>query len=198
MSIEQLSTAVKFVCFFTKDGEGVTGLTVTVDVWNPAGSEIVSAGSAPEIGDGLYSYTLASGSTGTEGEYLAVFKTAGDVDQAHLPSLWSIGRGGVEHLDADVSTRATPAQVTTIVGAVAGGGGSTEYTQNVTDDSDNPLDGVSVVVRTGTSVALTPSASGITDAFGNVTFMLDPGTYYVWCQRSGINFTNPTEIEVTA
>lgn len=216
---EQVSNAVTFAAFYTKDGAGVTGLTVTIDVWNPAGTEVVTAGSATEVGDGLYTYELASGSTGSAGEYLAVFKTAGDVDTAHLPSLWSIGRGGVENLDASVSsrladadysapdlsnldaavsTRATPAQVTTIVGAIAGGGGSTEYTQNVTDDDDNPLDGVSVVIRTGESAALTPTATGTTDAFGNATFQLDPGTYYVWCQRAGIDFTNPTEIEVTA
>ena len=101
-------------------------------------------------------------------------------------------------LDAAVSTRATPAQVVSAVAAVAGGGGSVSYTQNVTDNASNPLDGVSVTVRTGTSVALTPSASGTTNAFGNVTFMLDPGTYYIWCQRAGTNFTNPTAITVAA
>jgi hypothetical protein len=227
MSIEQLSTAVKFVAFFTNDGEGATGLTVTVDVRNPAGTEIVTAAAATEIGDGFYSYTLASGSTTTEGEYLAVFKTAGTVDQAHLPSLWVIGRGGVENLDAAVSTRnattpptaatirseidtnstkldaavstrATPAQVTVIVSAIAGGGGSVEYANTVEDDDGDPMDGVNVWVTTGDSPADNVVATGTTDAFGHFSFLLDPGTYYLWAQRAGHNFDNPTEIEVTA
>lgn len=219
MSIEQQGNALTFLAFYVESKLGKTGLTVTVDVYRN-GTEIVTAASASEIGDGLYSYSLASGSVNAEGLYAAIFKTATDtVDQQHVPSLWVVGAGGIENLDAAVSsrladadyaapdlsnldaavsTRATPAQVTTIVGAIAGGGGSVEYTQNVTDDSDNPLDGVAVTVRTGTSSALTPTATGVTDAFGNVTFMLDPGTYYVWCQRAGMNFTNPTSIEVTA
>jgi hypothetical protein len=196
MSIEQQGNALTFLAFYSEDGLGKTGLTVTIDVYRN-GSEIVTAGNATAVGDGLYSYTLASGSVNAEGLYAAVFKTATDtVDQQHIPSLWIVGKGGIENLDAAVSSRATPAQVTTIVGAIAGGGGSVEYTQNVTDDDDNPLDGVSVTVRTGPSSSLTPVATGLTDAFGNVTFMLDPGTYYVWCQRAGTNFTNPTEIEV--
>ena len=241
MSIEQQGNALTFLAFYVETKLGKTGLTVTVDVYR-AGSEIVTAASATEVGDGLYSYTLASGSVNAEGLYAAVFKTATDtVDQQHLPSLWIVGKGGIENLDAAVSTRtsgslanldaavssrnatapptaaairaeidsnstkldaatstrATPAQVASAVAAVAGGG-SVSYTQNVTDNASNPLDGVSVIVRTGTSAALTPSATGTTDAFGNVTFMLDPGTYYIWCQRAGTNFTNPTEITVAA
>lgn len=224
MSIEQLSTAVKFVCFYAKDGLGVTGLTVTLDVRNPSGTEIVTGASATEVGDGFYSYTLSSGSTGSEGEYLAVFKTAGDVDQKHLPSLWVIGRGGVENLDATVSsrnsttpptassirteldsnstklanldaaisTRATPGDVL----AATGGGGSIEHIHTSRDSNSNPLDGVSVWVTTGTSESVGIAASGVTDAFGRVELMLDPGTYYLWQQRSGINFNNPQEITV--
>lgn len=213
MSIEALSTSVKFVCFYTKDGAAVPALTVTADVYNPAGTKIVTAAAATEIGGGLYSYTLAGGSTGSEGEYIAIFHTAGDVDQPDLPSLWSIGRGGVEHLDADVSsrttgslanldaavsTRATPAQVTAAVAAVSGGAGSVQHTEQVTDDDDNPLDGVFMAVRTDDNAALAPVATGTTDAFGNVTFNLDPGTYYGSPQRAGMNFPLFYEFEVEA
>jgi hypothetical protein len=38
-------------------------------------------------------------------------------------------------------------------------------------------------------------ASGKTDAFGVVTFFLDPGTIYVWRQKSGWDFTNP-DVEI--
>jgi hypothetical protein len=102
--IEQVGNAVKFVAFFTSARQGKSGLTVTIDVYNPAGTLVVTAGSATEVGGGLYSYTLASGSVTTEGEYLAVFKTTDTtVDAQHIPALWVVGRAGVEHLDADIA-----------------------------------------------------------------------------------------------
>lgn len=102
--IEQLSNAIKFLAFFTSSKVGKTGLTVTVDVYNPAGTQVVTAGSATAIGEGLYAYTLSSVSVGAEGEYIAIFKTTDTtVDQQHIPSLWVVGRGGVEHLDLNIS-----------------------------------------------------------------------------------------------
>jgi hypothetical protein len=101
--IEQISTAVVFYAFFVGSKVGKTGLTVTVDVYR-AGTEIVAGGNATEIGDGIYCYTLAGASVTVEGEYVAVFKTADStVDQQHIPAIWSVGRAGVEHLDADVA-----------------------------------------------------------------------------------------------
>lgn len=146
--IEQLSTAVKFVAFFTLTKQGVTGLTVTVDVYNAAGTLIVTAAAATEIGGGLYSYTLASGSTGTEGLYLAIFKTAGDADQQHIPSLWAIGVAGVERLDAAVSSRnaTTPPTAAALADAVWDEGiaghataGSTGQALTAAGAASNPL-----------------------------------------------------------
>ena len=107
--IEQIGNAVKFVAFFVATKVGKPGLAdVTVDVFNPAGAQVVTGAAATEIGGGLYAYTLGSGSVTTEGEYAAVFKTAdATVDQQHLPALWVVGRAGVEDLDAAVSTRST-------------------------------------------------------------------------------------------
>lgn len=105
--IEQVSNSVKFLAFFTASKQGKTGLTVTVDIYNPSGTQIVTGGSATAIGGGLYSYTLSS-SNSTEGEYAAIFKTTDStVDAQHIPSLWVLGRAGVENLDAAVSTRST-------------------------------------------------------------------------------------------
>lgn len=196
--MEQQGNALTFLAFYSEDGLGKTGLTVTIDVYRN-GSEVVTAGSATEVGDGLYSYTLASGTVNAEGLYAAVFKTATDtVDQQHIPSLWIVGKGGIENLDAAVSSRATPAQVTSAVAAVSGGAGSVQHTENITDIDDNPLDGVFVVVRTAKNPALTPSATGTTDSFGNVTFNLDPGTYYLSASRAGHDFPLFYEFEVTA
>ena len=100
--IEQVSTSVKFLAFYTASKTGTTGLTVTVDVYDPAGTKIVDAGSATELAGGLYTYTLSS-SNSSAGEYVAIFKTSdATVDSQHVPSLWSLGRAGVENLDASV------------------------------------------------------------------------------------------------
>jgi len=103
--LEQVSTSVKFLAFFTANTTGKTGLTVTIDIYNPSGSQIVTAGSATALGGGLYSYTLSTDNS-SEGEYAAIFKTTDStVDAQHIPSLWVLGRAGVENLDAATSTR---------------------------------------------------------------------------------------------
>lgn len=109
--LEQTGNALKFYAHFIEEKVGKTGLTVTVDVYRN-GSEIVTAGSATEVGDGLYSYELASGSNNAEGEYICVFKTAtSTVDQQELPALWVVNKAGVENLDVAVGDAATPAEV---------------------------------------------------------------------------------------
>ena len=103
--LEQVSTSVKFLAFFTASKQGKTGLTVTIDIYDPSGSQIVTGGSATAIGGGLYSYTLSSNNN-AEGEYAAIFKTTDStVDSQHIPSLWVLGRAGVENLDAATSSR---------------------------------------------------------------------------------------------
>jgi len=59
------------------------------------------------------------------------------------------------------------------------------------------LDGVAVYVTTDVEGLSVVAGPFVTDAFGNVTFLLDPGTYYVWKQLSGYNFTNPETVTVT-
>jgi hypothetical protein len=119
--IEQVGNSLKFLAFFTGTKVGVAGLTVTVDVYDPSNTLIVNGSAATEIGGGYYRYTLASGSVTSEGEYLAIFKTASDsVDQKHMPALWVVGRAGVENLDAAVSSRnaTAPPSAATVATAV--------------------------------------------------------------------------------
>jgi len=105
--LEQVSTSVKFVAFYTASKTGKTGLTVTIDIYDPSGTQIVTGGSATAIGGGLYSYVLSTNNS-AEGEYAAIFKTTDStVDAQHIPSLWVLGRAGVENLDASVSSRST-------------------------------------------------------------------------------------------
>jgi len=70
------------------------------------------------------------------------------------------------------------------------GGGAISKTLTI-DDGTTALDGVFVWV-TSDLIGASTVASGYTDSLGRVTFLLDAGTYYVWCQRAGMTATNPT------
>ena len=128
MAWEQVSNAIKFYAFFVASKAGKSGLTPTVYVLRN-GTAIVTAGNATEVdatnAPGLYSYELASGSVTVEGEYIAVFRTAdATVDAQHIPSLWIVGRAGVEDLDATISSRLPTSSYTApttppTVGAIA-------------------------------------------------------------------------------
>jgi hypothetical protein len=75
------------------------------------------------------------------------------------------------------------------------GSGSITYVYTVTDSvTSSPLGDVKVTVFTDLSL-INEIASGSTNAFGIVTFYLDPGTYYFVCKKSGFNFNNP-DLEV--
>lgn len=80
-------------------------------------------------------------------------------------------------------------------GAGTLGAGAISTTVTVTV-SGLPRDGVEVWLTTD-SAGLNVVASGISDAMGHITFMLDAGTYYAWKQLSGINFTNPETLVVS-
>lgn len=95
----------------------------------------------------------------------------------------SIGKLLAQSIDAKISTRQTL------------GSGSTSTPVTV-DDGINPLDGVDVWISTssnGSGIV----ARGFTNALGIVTFMLDPGTYYIWKTLSGYSFSNPDTLVVT-
>ena len=82
---------------------------------------------------------------------------------------------------------------TTIPGLINAdsGAGAISYSYTLTDaDDGTPIDGAEVWVTTdaaGEDVV----ASGSTNSFGVVTFMLDAGAYYFWRKCSGYNFNNP-------
>jgi hypothetical protein len=112
MPLEQLANSLTFYAFFTSSKQGVTGLTVTADVYRN-GTAILTAQACTAVGGGLYSYTLSSASVNAEGEYIALFKTASTgVDQQHIPAIWCISKAGVEYLDAQVTSRAAIADYT--------------------------------------------------------------------------------------
>lgn len=80
-----------------------------------------------------------------------------------------------------------------IVGAFTSplGTGAITYVYTLTDGL-NPIENAQVWVSTdiaGSNVI----ASGYTSSLGTVTFYLDAGTYYIWRQKNGYNFTNPDQ-----
>ena len=117
MSTQQTGQALPFQAFYTAGKTGKTGLTVTATVYNPAGTAVVTAAACTEIGNGLYAYTLASGSVLTAGEYVCIFHTADTgVNQQDMAANWEVGASWAMNLDAAVTTRATPTNITAASG----------------------------------------------------------------------------------
>lgn len=78
------------------------------------------------------------------------------------------------------------------VGAYAGTGTlAITYTLTLSDNG-LPIANARVWVSTDSAHAFIV-ASDTTDTFGVVKFNLDPGTYYFWRYKSGVNFTNPLQ-----
>ncbi len=77
----------------------------------------------------------------------------------------------------------------------AAGAGAIPWPYTLTDaDTGVPIDGAEVWVTTD-SLGANVIASGVTDDYGVVNFMLDAGTVYVWRKKAGWNFVNPdTEV----
>lgn len=88
--------------------------------------------------------------------------------------------------------------------APSGGGGGTSGSGAISqvftirDDASVPIDGCEVWISTDLAGTNVVAGTSSTDAFGNVTFLLDAGTYYLWRQLAGMNFTNPTLVTVSA
>lgn len=105
--IEQLSNAITFYFFFTASKQGKTGLSPTGKARRISdGTEFSLTITELDATDfpGIYTATLSGANTGTESEYLAFAKTAdSSVDFQHVPSLWVIGKAGIENLDSSVS-----------------------------------------------------------------------------------------------
>lgn len=88
---------------------------------------------------------------------------------------------------------------------IEGGGGSNIgpgailCTLNIKDSQGNAQADTEVWITTGNN-AHTDVVAGTreTDADGNVTFMLDEGTYYRWAQKTGADFDNPQTFTVVS
>lgn len=107
MPLSTTNTALTFEAFFKTGGLRTTGLTVTVDVINPAGTLIIDNAAATEAGQGLYTYTLASSYVTTAGLYKAIFTTATTtVDEREIIADWTVLGGNIQLLTTSGNARA--------------------------------------------------------------------------------------------
>lgn len=77
------------------------------------------------------------------------------------------------------------------------GNGRIQQQLEITDGDDEPIEDVRVWISTdigGTNIVAGPL---YTDEFGLVTFFLSAATYYRWCSKTGVTFTNPQSFTVT-
>lgn len=84
----RINTALTFEFAFSSNGVAADGLTVTADIRNPAGTEVVTDGSCTAIGDGRYRYSMSSALNVALGNYSALGKCSDTaLDQQHIPAL---------------------------------------------------------------------------------------------------------------
>jgi len=79
--------------------------------------------------------------------------------------------------------------------AIGAGAGAIEHEVTITNAVGTFISDVDCWVYTEAGM-VNLVASGKSDALGAVTFWLDAGTYYIKCQKSGVNFSNPTAFTV--
>lgn len=93
------------------------------------------------------------------------------------------------HTDSGSFGRYLDTAITTIAAAIGSGLLSCTWTQK--DDEGNPMDNVQIWITTDEGGSNVVAGALYTNTAGEVTFMLDAGTYYVWREKGGFNFTNP-------
>lgn len=83
-----------------------------------------------------------------------------------------------------------------VLNRVDGGSSLNTYVHTVTKpDLSTPIPNTYVIVSTDI-VGQVAIASGTSDAFGHITFYIDPGTYYFWNTCEGYDFSNPEVVVV--
>jgi hypothetical protein len=143
------------------------------------------------------------------GTFGATSEWAGSVDEEAIATAVLDALGSAGNLDSQLASLPTAAENAAEVDSVlsaahgngswgsgASGSGAIEYTVTVNDESAQPLDGVEVWVTSDSAGTTVVAGTLTTNAAGQVAFMLDAGTYYVWRQLARYNFANPITITV--
>jgi len=190
-------TTICFYAQFTQSKIGVNSLTVTWDIERITRSDgtrsalVTGGANSIAVGRrGLYGYLL-SGADLLLYDYVATALTATvTVDLQEVPALWT-------YWGTDLNTELSTAHGATSWTTGGSGSGSVIWLYQVTDSiSSAPIPEAEVLVYSNSGLT-TLVANGFTDSFGNITFYLDPGTYYFITKKAGFNFINP-DIETVA
>lgn len=116
----------------------------------------------------------------------------GDWSTHDVDAVWDEVITEAEHSVADSAAKYLR---DTAAGAGVGGGAIT--TTITCQVGGTPIDGVEVWITTDEAGSNVVAGTLVTDALGEVEFMLDAGDYYAWRQKAGYNFTNPQSITVS-
>ena len=166
--------------------EAISTHTTTGTTGKALSDASACSATASAIADAVWDEALSAHLTlGSTGEALDnAGGSAADPWTTTLPAAYSSGQAGWilgNRLDAKISA----------ISGNSPGAGAVEFTYTLTQpDLITPIPDADVWATTdapGTTVV----ASGRTDQYGLITFYLDPGTIYIWRQKSGYNFTNP-------
>ena len=98
---------------------------------------------------------------------------------------------------ATIATALIDATELTPINATTTGLGASITNITIRDTSSNTIADAEVWVTATNNSRAAAVASGTTDGNGLVIFRLDPGTYYVWAQKAGVNFDQPQIITIT-
>lgn len=160
----------------------ITAATVTAATVSDKTGYALTAGERTTLTGLVWDVAIAGHLTaGTTGAKLNSASAAGDPWGTALPASYAAGTAG--YILAHVTGSA--------------GAGAITWAYVLTNSITTlPIADATVWV-TSDSAGNNVLASGLTDAFGSVTFFLDAGTVYVWRQKSGFNFVNP-DVEVVS
>lgn len=198
--------AVTVYGFFTNDGDGKTGLTVTFSCYEgTSGTPVVNAQSATELAGGFYYYTISSGTVDANAGYVYKFVTAGTVDQAEIPgqfvtASWAekiddgvtLADDAITAAKFDESTAYPLKSADTGATAVARTGADSDTLETLSDEiaavasAVTTIDGIvdSIVEDTGTTLPATlttiegkiDTVDGVADSILEDTGTTIPGT----------------------
>ena len=168
----------------TPNGAELTADMVEVDSTNAPGVYAYRA-TMPDNHDGIFA--MYNNADKTQRVTFAVNPVEAEIN-AFADSVW-------DELRAEHTTTLTFGAVSEWA-PITAGSGSVSHTIQIVYNSA-PVDGAEVWVTTDVAGANTIAGTLSTNAQGNVTFLLDTGTYYAWVRKSGFNFTNPTGFTVS-
>ena len=160
-----------------------TGTTLSAVPWNSAWDTEVQS----ECNDALVANNL---------DHLMLTALSGGVSPTFAEIVDGTLLSWMMTIDGDTSDFVPSTDSLEALMAGTTGSGAYEYTVTITVGGV-AVDNVAVWFTTDAAGANVVAGTLYTDALGQVTPMLDDGTYYVWKEHASYNFTNPQTIEVT-